>query len=97
MRISDILSPAAVRSQAQVSSKKRLFHDLAAMAPALDRVRVMTLDWSCCSRPGGPSTEAAWAAEAAGLPGDGDRRLAGGVPEKGSKRALLIMPIMCQP
>ena len=32
MRISDILSPAAVRSQAQVSSKKRLFHDLADMA-----------------------------------------------------------------
>ena len=32
MRISDILSPAAVRSQAQVSSKKRLFHDLAEMA-----------------------------------------------------------------
>ena len=48
MRISEILSPAAVRSQAQVSSKKRLFHDLAEMAaqaykldPAatLDRVR----------------------------------------------------------
>ena len=32
MRISEILSPAAVRSQAQVSSKKRLFHDLAEMA-----------------------------------------------------------------
>ena len=32
MRIADILSPAAVRSQAQVSSKKRLFHDLAEMA-----------------------------------------------------------------
>ncbi|MBB1491659.1 MULTISPECIES: PTS sugar transporter subunit IIA [unclassified Paracoccus (in: a-proteobacteria)] len=32
MRISDILSPAAVRSQAQVSSKKRLFHDIAEMA-----------------------------------------------------------------
>ncbi len=32
MRISEILSPAAVRSQAQVSSKKRLFHGLAEMA-----------------------------------------------------------------
>ncbi|ARJ69530.1 PTS sugar transporter subunit IIA [Paracoccus contaminans] len=32
MRIGDILSPAAVRSQAQVSSKKRLFHDLAELA-----------------------------------------------------------------
>ena len=34
MRLSDILSSAAVRSQAQVSSKKRLFHDLADMAAA---------------------------------------------------------------
>ncbi|HRO15006.1 MAG TPA: PTS sugar transporter subunit IIA [Paracoccus sp. (in: a-proteobacteria)] len=32
MRISDILSPAAVRTQAQASSKKRLFHDLAELA-----------------------------------------------------------------
>ena len=32
MRIADILSTAAVRSQAQATSKKRLFHDLADMA-----------------------------------------------------------------
>lgn len=32
MRIGDILSPAAVRSQVQVNSKKRLFQDLADMA-----------------------------------------------------------------
>ena len=32
MRIADILSTAAVRSQAQATSKKRLFHDLAEMA-----------------------------------------------------------------
>lgn len=32
MRISDILSPAAVRSQAQVTSKKRLLHDLSDLA-----------------------------------------------------------------
>ena len=34
MRISEILSPVAVRSQAQVSSKKRMFHDLSEMAAA---------------------------------------------------------------
>ncbi|RYE83097.1 MAG: hypothetical protein EOO75_19770 [Myxococcales bacterium] len=39
-------------------------YDLPALAGSLDRVRVMTLDWSCCSRPGGPSTDAAWAAGA---------------------------------
>ena len=32
MRIADILSTAAVRSQAQATSKKRLFHDLADLA-----------------------------------------------------------------
>lgn len=44
MRIADILSPAAVRSQAQVSSKKRLFHDLAEMAQqayGLDAARTL--------------------------------------------------------
>ena len=44
MRISEILSPAAVRSQAQVSSKKRLFHDLsemAAQAYGLDAARTL--------------------------------------------------------
>lgn len=44
MRIGDILSPAAVRSQAQVSSKKRLFQDLAEMAAqayGLDAARTL--------------------------------------------------------
>lgn len=44
-------------------------YDLSTLAPGLDRVRVMTLDWSCCSRPGGPSTDAAWAAEAVDFAG----------------------------
>lgn len=34
MQISEILSPAAVRSVAHITSKKRLFHDLAELAQA---------------------------------------------------------------
>lgn len=44
MQIGDILSPAAVRSQAQVTSKKRLFQDLAelaAQAYGLDAARTL--------------------------------------------------------
>ena len=32
MQLADILSPAAVRSLAQVASKKRLFHEIAELA-----------------------------------------------------------------
>jgi hypothetical protein len=42
-------------------------YDLAALAPHLDRARVMTLDFSCCGAPPGPTTEPAWAADAAAL------------------------------
>jgi hypothetical protein len=38
--------------------------DLPALASRLGRVRVMTLDYSCCAAPGGPSVDAGWAVDA---------------------------------
>lgn len=39
-------------------------YDLAALAPSVDKLRVMTLDFSCCAAPGGPSTDPGWATSA---------------------------------
>ncbi len=39
-------------------------YDLASLAPGLARVRVMTLDYSCCDPPGGPSVDSGWAVDA---------------------------------
>jgi hypothetical protein len=39
--------------------------DLATLAPHVDRVRMMTLDFSCCGQGGGPSIDSGWAVDAA--------------------------------
>jgi hypothetical protein len=39
--------------------------DLAAIAPHVDRVRMMTLDYSCCGQTAGPSIDSGWAVDAA--------------------------------
>lgn len=41
--------------------------DLRAVAGLLDRVRLMTLDYSCCDGAPGPTTDAAWIGEVAAL------------------------------
>jgi spore germination protein len=40
-------------------------YDFAALGPAVDRVRVMTLDYSCCGAAPGPGTDSTWAIAAA--------------------------------
>jgi spore germination protein YaaH len=42
-------------------------YDLAALAPHVGRVRVMTLDFSCCGAPPGPTIDATWATDAIAL------------------------------
>jgi hypothetical protein len=37
--------------------------DLASLAPSADRLRLMTLDYSCCGAPPGPTTDAFWAVD----------------------------------
>jgi hypothetical protein len=44
-------------------------YDLAALRPYVDRVRLMTLDYSCCGAPPGPTLEPSWAATVAWLAG----------------------------
>jgi hypothetical protein len=39
--------------------------DLAAVAPRVDRVRMMTLDFSCCGQAPGPSIDSGWAVDVA--------------------------------
>jgi hypothetical protein len=41
--------------------------DIQALAPLVDRVRLMTLDYSCCNVQPGPTIDAAWALDAANL------------------------------
>lgn len=42
-------------------------YSTAALAPLVDRLRVMTLDFSCCGAPPGPTIDAGWAVTAARL------------------------------
>lgn len=44
-------------------------YDLAALRPHVDRIRLMTLDYSCCGAPPGPTLEPGWAAAVARLAG----------------------------
>jgi len=45
-------------------------YDLAILSRQVDRVRVMTLDYSCCGAPLGPTTDPGWAVDAARFASD---------------------------
>jgi hypothetical protein len=61
--------PVAVLLPPSLSSPSDLpggdAYDVGALASLVDRLRVMTLDYSCCNAPPGPTIEAGWAVDAA--------------------------------
>lgn len=53
--------PPSVQSPSDVPGGDAF--DVTALAPFVDRLRLMTVDFSCCHPPGGPTTEPGWAVD----------------------------------
>lgn len=60
-----IFAPPSVTDPSDVTGGDAF--DVRTLAPLVDRVRLMTLDYSCCDVPPGPTIDAGWAIDAANL------------------------------